>query len=154
MHVWMAVLITDLLCQIVNHIVSIINKLQAPRKISSVHISYCALYIEIYENVDIVVFGVCTWLSKCKEVVTTLRQKYSCYSLPIWYLYHHSWQLNIWSTTLREINESYIVLWWYYIHIPLNIPHYEQWLNNSWDVAHLSKRFVYWPLDIWQWKMH
>ena len=50
----MAVLITDLLCQIVNHIVSIINKLQAPRKILSVHISYCVLFIEIHENVDIV----------------------------------------------------------------------------------------------------
>ena len=50
----MAVLITDLLCQIVNHIVSITNKLQAPRKILSVHISYCVLYIEIHENVDIV----------------------------------------------------------------------------------------------------
>ena len=50
----MAVLITDFLCQIVNHIVSIINKLQAPRKILSVHISYCVLFIEIRENVDIV----------------------------------------------------------------------------------------------------
>ena len=50
----MAVLITDLLCQIVNHFVSIINKLQAPRKILSVHISYCVLFIEIHENVDIV----------------------------------------------------------------------------------------------------
>lgn len=150
MHVWMAVLITDLLCQIVNHIVSIINKLQAPRKIVSVHISYCVLYIEIYENVDIVIFGLCAWLSKWKEVETTLRQ-----SIPFpfgTYITIHdnlTFEVPHWER-LMKVTSFYDGT----IHISLNIPHYEQWLNNSWDVAHLSKRFVYWPLDIWQWKMH
>ena len=39
---------------IVEKLQEIINKLQAPRKILSVHISYCVLFIEIHENVDIV----------------------------------------------------------------------------------------------------
>ena len=58
----MAVLITDLVCQIVNHIVSIIYNLQAPRNILSVHVSHCVVHIEIYENVDIVVLILAVFL--------------------------------------------------------------------------------------------